>query len=133
VACQLAGRLLLPTAWFARDAASCRWDLLALKARYPTASHELIARRMLELAEPAIVTIFDQGEVSLRQSNVPGRVPPPSRPEMQCWQVVHGTNRAQEVRHGMTTIRGWPIHEEGWAREILRTEVEEECQMTNDE
>jgi hypothetical protein len=133
VACQLAGRLLLPTAWFARDGASCRWDLLALKARYSTASHELIARRMLEQAEPAIVTIFDQGQLHLRQSNVPGRVQPPSRYEVQCWEVVHRTNRPEEVRRGMTAIRGWPVHEEGWIREILRTEVEVECQMPNDE
>jgi hypothetical protein len=132
VACQLAGRLLLPTAWFARDAVACRWDLLTLKARYPTASHELIARRTLDLAEPAIITIFDQGDVSLRQSNVPGRVPPPSRAELQCWRVVHGVNRPHEARHGMTTIRGWPVHEEGWKREILRTEVEE-WGMSNDE
>jgi len=130
VASHLAGRLLLPTAWFARDGASCRWDLLALKARYPTASHELIARRMLEMPEPAILTVFDQGEVSWRRSNVPGRVPPLSRPEVQCWQVVHCRNRPREVRDGMKTIRGWPVHEEGWKREIVRTEVELEM---NDE
>jgi hypothetical protein len=133
VACQLAGRLLLPTAWFARDAELCRWDLLALKARYPTASHELIARRMLELAEPAIITIFDQGQLHWRRSNVPGRVPPPSRPEVECWEVVFRTNRPEEVRRGMTTIRGWPVHEEGWKREILRTEVEAEWEMSNEE
>ena len=34
VANNLAGRLLLPTAWFAADAAACGWDLMALKARY---------------------------------------------------------------------------------------------------
>jgi len=124
VASHLAGRLLLPTEWFARDAAACAWDLLALKARYRTASHELIARRMLELSEPAIITIFDQGEVHFRRSNVPGRVPPPSPPEMRCWKVVHGRNRPQQLSDGMKTIRGWPVHEEGWKREILRTEVE---------
>jgi len=26
----------------------------------------------------------------------------------------------------MKTIRGWPVHEEGWKREIVRTEVEME-------
>jgi len=124
LASHLAGRLLLPTEWFSRDAAACRWDLLALKARYPTASHELIARRMLELPEPAIFTVFDQGEVSWRRSNVPGPVPPLSRPEMTCWRVVHRRNRPEEVRDGMRTIRAWPVHEEAWKREIVRTEVE---------
>jgi hypothetical protein len=124
LASHLAGRLLLPTAWFAPDAVACRWDLLALKARYPTASHELIARRMLELPEPAILTLFDQGELSWRRSNVPGRVPPLSRPEVRCWRDVHRSNRPREVREGMKTIRGWPVHEEGWKREIVRMEVE---------
>jgi predicted transcriptional regulator len=41
VANQLAGRLLLPTAWFTADAAGCGWDLLVLKARYGTASRDL--------------------------------------------------------------------------------------------
>ena len=54
VANNLAGRLLLPTAWFAADAVACGWDLLGLKARYRTASHELIARRMLECRPPVI-------------------------------------------------------------------------------
>ena len=54
VANWLAGRLLLPTAWFAADGTACGWDLLALKARYNTASHELIARRMLECRPPVM-------------------------------------------------------------------------------
>ena len=73
---QLAGRLLLPGRWFADDGPACAWDLLRLKARYATASHELIGRRMLELPPLVIITIFDQGELYLRQSNVPGRLPP---------------------------------------------------------
>ena len=90
VANRLAGRLLLPTAWFLADAASGGWDLLALKSQYATASHELIARRMLECPPPVIVTIFDHRAVSFRRSNVPGQVPPPSAAE---WPVAHGPRR----------------------------------------
>ncbi len=123
VANQMAGRLLLPTPWFAADAAATDWDLLALKARYSTASHELIARRMLELPAPAIVSIFDQGRLTFRRSNVPGREPPPSSEEIRCWKTVHRLNRPDEASHGMTRIRGWPVHEPDWKREILRTEI----------
>ncbi len=63
VANALAGRLLLPEAWFAADARDCDYDLTALKARYSTASHELVARRMLELSAPAIMTVFDHGRI----------------------------------------------------------------------
>ena len=86
VANAMAGRLLLPTAWFAADATACDWDLIALKARYRTASHELIARRMLECRPPVIISIFDHRKIRFRRSNLPGRTPPPSTAEMQCWQ-----------------------------------------------
>jgi len=126
IANRLAGRLLLPTPWFAADAAACGWDLGELKARYTTASHELIARRMLELPPPVIITIFDHGQVSLRRSNVPGCVPAPSSAEMACWHTVHQRNRAQQTSEGLRWIQAWPVHEPGWKREILRTELESE-------
>jgi len=123
VANQMAGRLLLPTAWFAADAAAEDWDLLALKARYSTASHELIARRMLELPAAAIISIFDQGQLHFRRGNVPGRVPAPSPEEIRCWKAVHRGDPAEQSAGGAMRIRGWPIHEPGWKREILRTEI----------
>jgi Zn-dependent peptidase ImmA (M78 family) len=123
VANQMASRLLLPTAWFAADAAAEDWDLLALKARYSTASHELIARRMLELPPAVIVSIFDQGRLTFRRGNVSVRTPPPSPEEIRCWKAVHRRCRSDEISHEMTRIRGWPIHEPDWKREILRTEL----------
>jgi hypothetical protein len=125
VANWLAGRLLLPTAWFAADAAAYQWDLLALKERYETASHELIARRMLECRPAVVISIFDQRRLSFRRSNVFGRVPPPSRAEIECWNGVHERCRPMRNREGPNSVQGWPIHEDGWTREILRMEVEE--------
>jgi hypothetical protein len=123
VANQMAGRLLLPTAWFAPAAAATDWDLAALKARFSTASHELIARRTLELPSPAIVTVFDQGRLTWRRGNVPGRVPPLSPEEIRCWNAVHREGRPRHAAHAAGRIRGWPVHEPGWKREILRTEI----------
>jgi Zn-dependent peptidase ImmA (M78 family) len=125
VASHLAGRLLLPTPWFTADGSNCGWDLLGLKARYATASHELIARRMLECRPPVIVSIFDHGRLHLRRSNLPGRVPAPSSAEIDCWRSVHEGNRPGQAFEGLRKIQGWPVHEEGWKREILRTDVEE--------
>jgi hypothetical protein len=125
VATELAGRLLLPGAWFAADGANCGWDLLRLKGRYPTASHELIARRMLQCRPPVIMSIFDDARLYFRRSNLPGRVPPPSSAEMGCWRAVHEGNRPGWACEGLRAIHGWAVHEEGWKREILRTEVEE--------
>jgi hypothetical protein len=127
VANQLAGRLLLPGAWFAADGAACSWDLGRLKARYSTASHELIARRMLELPPPIIITIFDHEQIYFRRSNLPGQVPPPSPAELGLWRAVHGRGRPREVRQETQRIQGWPVHEEGWKREILRAEADVEA------
>ncbi|MGA2064599.1 MAG: ImmA/IrrE family metallo-endopeptidase [Thermoguttaceae bacterium] len=121
----LAGRLLLPTAWFAPDGLRAGWDLLTIKFRYATASHELIARRMLECRPPTIITIFDQGAIYFRRSNLPGQVPPPSPAERECWQTVHRHNHPEQAFEGLRRVQGWPVHEEGWKREILRTEVDE--------
>ncbi len=125
VANHLAGRLLLPAGWFSADAVRCGWDLIALKRRYATASHELIARRMLEFSPAVIVSIFDHGELSFRRSNLPGRVPPPSPSEMECFRAVHNLGRSAQGCQRTCLIQCWPIHEAGWRREILRTEVEE--------
>jgi hypothetical protein len=125
VANQLAGRLLVPSKWFAQDAAECGWDLLFLKQSYATASHELIARRMLEFRPAVIITIFDQGRITFRRSNLPGRVPPPSSDEITCWQRVYERNEPYSTTAGLCDISGWPIHEADWKREIVRCEVGE--------
>ncbi len=124
VANALAARLLLPTAWFTADGAQTGWELPRLKSCYTTASHELIARRMLDCPPPVIVSMFDQGTISFRRSNVPGRPPPPSPAEVQCWRAAH-VNRPVQTWDGACKIQGWPVHEEGWKREILRTTVDE--------
>ena len=45
-------RLLLPMKWFALAATEFDHDLMQLKGRFQSASHELIARRMLDLPHP---------------------------------------------------------------------------------
>ena len=102
VANALAGRLLLPTRWFLADARELQWDLLALKRLYASASHEMIARRMLECPPPIIITVFDQGRMTFRRSNLPGRAPPLSAAEMACWQAVH--RRSASVRTAIMPI-----------------------------
>jgi len=122
----LAGRLLLPTEWFAADGTACGWDLFVLKARYATASHELIARRMLECRPAVVVSIFDAGRLSFRRGNTSDRAPPPpSRAELECRSAVHDRCRPMQTRRDGMRVQGWPIHEDGWQREILRTEIEE--------
>jgi hypothetical protein len=125
IANYLACRFLLPTDWFAADGQDCQWDLRALKRRYSTASHELIARRMLDFSIPAIITICDQGKITFRRSNLAGRVPPLVGLERKCMNLVHVSGSYCARREPPLLVRGWPVHEEGWKREILRCEQPE--------
>lgn len=116
-----AARLLLPTCWFPADVARLDGDLLSLKSRYATASHELIAFRLLDLPAPSVVTVFDQGRQTRRQGNLSHGAPALDRREQECWLTVHRFRRVHELAHDGCRIQGWPIHEPGWNREILRT------------
>ena len=127
---RLAGCLLLPWEWFAADGVAVDWDLFELKARYATASHELVARRMLEMRPGVIITLLDQGKIVWRRSNVLHRAPPMTPPERDAWEVAHATGQAvvcepSELPDGVDDVRVWPVHEEGWKREFVRTALSE--------
>jgi hypothetical protein len=122
-----ASRLLVPSRWLAGDAPATGYDLLALKDRYRTASHEVIAWRLLDLAEPCIITIVDNDHITRRRSNswpVRARLLEPI--EQQCQRSVRKHNRPRVLREGSWTVQGWPIHQAEWKREILRSVVDGE-------
>jgi Zn-dependent peptidase ImmA (M78 family) len=122
VANHLAGRLLLPEPWFGVDGSSCGWDLLELKSRYRTASHELIARRMLDFGPPVVITIFDHGRRTFRRGNLAGRLPPLVASEIEAWRESHEQGEVATHSNHLCTVRVWPVHEPDWKREIIRTE-----------
>lgn len=114
-------RLLVPTCWFNEDAKTHEYDLLELKKRYATSSHEVIALRFLDLAEPCIVTVLDNEHITRRRSNAW-----PTRKQMlpieqQCWQYVTQHSKPKLLRDNEWTVQGWPVHELEWKREILRS------------
>ncbi|QDU57052.1 ImmA/IrrE family metallo-endopeptidase [Aeoliella mucimassa] len=130
VANLLAARLLLPARWFRKTALACDWDLLEIKRVFWTASHELIARRMLDMSPPVVISVFDQGHLSWRNSNSGVRPQALLDTEYDCWQRAHHLGEpARAEPHdseltSCTSVRCWPIHEPDWRREIMRSEVE---------
>jgi len=130
VANHLAGCLLLPRRWFAADGPELDWDLLQLKARYATASHELIVRRMLEMRPTVVITLCDQGRIRWRRSNA-SVLPPQLLPaEIDAWRRAHHLALAVSTSldptiTGLESIQAWPVHEPDWKREILRSAVAE--------
>lgn len=129
VANQLAGALLLPKDWFEADGQHVNWDVYRLKCLYRTASHELIARRMLEMPGPVVITMFDQGKLLWRRSNALRQIPRIQAAENTTWQRtnqrgVPSRYSAHDLPDFVSDIRCWPVHEPGWKREIMRTELE---------
>src|SRR5262249_33382894 len=119
-----AHRLLVPTRWFREDAPALGYDVLELKQRYRTSSHEVLALRLLDLPEPCIITIVDNEHIHRRRSNawpVRRRLEPP---EAECQRYVDHYSRPRVVREGGWTVQGWPVHQADWKREVLRSVVE---------
>lgn len=120
-----AHRLLTPTRWFAPDARDLQYDIPELKRRYSTASHEVIAKRLLDLPEPCIITIVDNDHIHFRRG-VGVRAPKELAPaEKECQEYVHHYSRARIVQANGWSVHGWPVHQPDWKREILRSVVEE--------
>jgi Zn-dependent peptidase ImmA (M78 family) len=119
-----AHRLLVPTSWLRDDAPACAFDLPELKARYATASHEVIAWRLLDLPHPCIITVVDNGHVHRRRSNAwPVRKDLESI-EAECQRYVNYFSRPHQTGRDGWAVQGWPVHQPDWKREILRSVVE---------
>jgi Zn-dependent peptidase ImmA (M78 family) len=122
----LAHHLLVPTEWLKSDAAAVDYDLLKLKKRYRTASHEVLALRLLDLPEPCIITIVDNNHIHRRRSNSWPVRRQLSPQEQRCQQYVNHYSRPHRVRQDGWTVQGWPVHQSDWKREILRSVVDDE-------
>lgn len=118
-----ASLLLVPTRWLERDCLETDWDLGALKERYRTASHEVLAARLLDLEPHAILTIFDNGKLIRRRGNLPFWPPKLQPIEAQAQRRAHVTGLPEQLEAENLAVWAWPIHEPGWKREILRSVV----------
>lgn len=136
---QLANRLLLPGDWWTEAVRACGQHVPQLKQRFATASHELIAWRLLDGDDAKMVTIIDNGQVTRRRANFVQRCPPPSINEQQCWEAARqeGEARCDPVR-GLFPVEitarchAWAIHEPTWQREIAITWVEIDTDLAPD-
>jgi hypothetical protein len=120
---ELARRILLPLRPFQSAGRDCNWDLTELKRTFPAASHELIARRTLDLPPPVVITVIDHGRVHWRRGNRPFLSAELCSRERRLAQGAHESGAYQQQEADDLFIRAWPVHEPGWKREILRTEL----------
>ena len=120
-----AERLLLPQPWLLREGAACDWDLPRLKNCFSTASHELIARRVVVCLSDAVVTIVDDGRIHARR-DAQGRRPPLLREERTLIAKCRASGAPCERFVSGVHLRCWPIHEVEHRREILLTQAGEQ-------
>ena len=121
-----ADRLLVPTRWLSSLGREYGWDLLELERRLRPAGHELIAWRMLDLAEPAAITVVDNGRVTRRRSNAFRISKVLSGPEECCRLMVNRSGAPHDLREEGWRVQGWPLHEGDRKREILRSQVQDD-------
>lgn len=115
-----AARLLCPAEWLRECLCEQGEDLRVLKEEFATASHEVIARQLLGLAIPTIITVIDNGAVASRRGNA-GCPPRLCEFEKSVWHAAHRSGQDQAGQCGSLRVQAWAIHEAGWRREILRT------------
>ena len=116
----VAGRLLVPTRLFRSTPRACKFDLPALKELFATAAPELIALRWLDLDEPCVVSIVDDGIVVTRRGN---RSPAAKRlepPEQTCHDRVAELDLPHRIRADGWTVQGWPVSGRAFRRILLR-------------
>ncbi len=78
---------------------------------------------------PIVITVCDQGRVHWRRSNVTARPPELLHEERAVWRETYRTGlptfESLDAETGLEAVRCWPIHELGWKREIIRSEIAE--------
>jgi hypothetical protein len=125
VAAQIRGlivpRILVPTRLLRAAPRECKYDLLALKELFATATEEMIALRFLDLDSPCVIAIVDDGVVAVRRGN---RFPVTKKlesAEQVCHDRVAALELPQRVRVAEWMCQGWPIAQRRFRRIILRS------------
>lgn len=120
-----APRLLIPTRLFRSAQRECHRDLLELHRLFNTASPETIALRWLDLDEPCVISIVDDGVVSLRRSNcgISGKRLLPA--EQQCHDRIATLEQPQRLRQEGWTVNGWLLPNRLLRRIVLHSVPDE--------
>jgi predicted transcriptional regulator len=116
----LVPRLLIPTRQLRTALKSCKYDVPALQQLFSTATTEAVGLRLLDLDEPCVVSIVDDGVVAIRRGNrfAVGRKLEPA--EQQCHDRVAELESPHRVRRAGWTVDGWFVPDRPFRRILLR-------------
>lgn len=116
----IAGRLLVPTRQLRSALRSCKYDLIALKQRFLSAGMEMIAHRLLDLDEPCVIAIVDDGVVASRRGNASAVSKKLTPGEEICLKRVMEQDLPDVQRVEGWRVQGWPVPGRPFQRVILR-------------
>lgn len=113
-------RVLIPNRLFRTALRDCKFDVLALQKVFSTASVEAVATRLLDLEEPCVIAVVDDGVVASRRGN---RFPTTRKleaAEQECVDRITELDLPHRARIGEWTAWGWPVPNRPFRRIILR-------------
>ncbi len=113
-------RILIPGKLLRAALRDCKYDVPELHKRFTTASMEAVAARLLDLDDPCVIAIVDDGAVASRRSN---RMPVNRKledAEQECVDRVTELDLPHRARVGEWTAWGWPVPNRPFRRIILR-------------
>ncbi len=113
-------RILIPTRLLRTALKECKYDVPALKKVFVTVATELIALRLLDLDEPCVIAIVDDGVVAVRRGNQMPAGKKLEAAEQQCLDRIMELDLPHRVRADGWTVQGWPVPERPFRRIILR-------------
>ena len=113
-------RVLIPGKLLRAALRDCKYDVPELHKRFSTASMEAVAARLLDLDDPCVIALVDDGVVASRRSN---RMPVNRKledAEQECVDRVTELDLPHRARIGEWTAWGWPVPNRPFRRIILR-------------
>jgi predicted transcriptional regulator len=116
----VAARLLLPTRMFRSAASRCKYDVPTLKALFATATTEAVALRLLDLDEPCVIAVVDDGQVAMRRGNRAAETKRLTAAEQECVDRVLALDVPQRVRRDGWTAQAWPVPDRPFRRILVR-------------
>jgi hypothetical protein len=116
-----AARLLVPTRMLRAALRGSKLDVLALHAVFRTASPEAVALRLLDLDEPCVIAVVDDGVVALRKSNRLAVTKKLEPAEQECVDRITELDLPQRTRSEGWTVQGWPVPGRAFRRILLRS------------
>ena len=116
----IVARLLVPSRMLRTAQRACKSDVAALKEVFSTASMETIALRLLDLDQPCVVSVVDDGVVAVRRGNALPVNKKLLAQEEQCARRVMELDLPHQVRGEGWTVQGWPVPDRPFRRVVLR-------------